>query len=250
MRRSIITTLLLMTFVFYGQAQEKKTQSYQLKGVDKVLLQFEYPQVIKIRTWDKKEVQVISQVDINNGKDNDNFTLTEKLRGNVLSITSELKGLDQYNNVYMSGRDEYDEKDEDKEKVTITRNGRTITSGKKGWKANRGVEILIELEVYVPKNVRLEIDAKYGMVEVIDIPDDILVMAKFGGADLSIKESNLSYLSAATSWGQIFSNLDKKFKFNGDDMIGKEMRAEISGSSRGSNIKVETEFGNVFLRKN
>lgn len=245
-----------MITALIGQAQEKKTQTYQLNGANKISLNFEYPHVIKIRTWDKKEVQVISHVDINDGKDNDNFTLTEKSSGNILSITSELKGLDRYENVYMSGRDEYDEKDEvdelneDKEKVTITRNGRTITSGKKGWKANRGVEILIELEVYVPKNTPLEIDAKYGIVEVIDIPDDIRVMAKFGGADLSIKESDLSYLSAATSWGQIFSNLDKKFKFKGDDMIGKEMRAEISGSSRGSNIKVETEFGNVFLRKN
>ena len=238
-----------MVFVLTGQAQEKKTQSYQLKGVDKISLQFEYPHVIKIKTWDKNEVQITSYLDINDGKDNENFVLKDKSRGSMLSIVSELKGLDRYNNVYMTGRDN-DDKESDDDKVTITRNGRTIISGKKGRRGNRGVEILIELEIYVPKNIPLEIDAKYGMVEVIDTPDELEIMAKYGGADLSIKESDLSYLSASTSWGQIFSNLNKKFKFKGSDMLGKEMRAEISGNNRGSIIKVETEYGNVFLRNN
>ena len=218
-----------MLTALIGQAQEKKTQTYQLNGANKITLNFEYPHVIKIRTWDKKEVQVISHVDINDGKDNDNFVLIDKSRGKTLSITSELKGLDRYDNVYMSGRDENDEADEidevdendDNEKVTVTKNGRTITSGKNGWSSHKGVKVLIELEVFVPKSVSLEIDARYGLVEVIDAPDNLEIIAKFGGVDLSIKESDLSFLSATTSWGQVFSNLDKKFSFKGDDMIGK-----------------------------
>lgn len=240
-----------MVTVLIGQAQEKTTQTYKLNGANKISLEFEYPHVIKIRTWDKDEVQVISHLDINDGKDNENFVLKEKSSGKVLSIVSELKGLDRYENVYMSGRyDNDDEDEEDDNKVTITRNGKTITSGKKGWRANRGVEILIELDIFVPRNIPLEIDAKYGIVEVIDMPDKLEIMAKYGGADLSIKESDLSFLSATTSWGQVFSNLNKKFKFKGDDMIGKEMRAEITGGSSGSSISVESEYGNVFLRKN
>lgn len=246
MKRSIIA-ILLVVFVLTGHAQEKKTQSYPLKGADKIYLQFEYPHIIKIKTWDKNEVQIISHLDINDGKDNEDFVLKDNSRGSELTITSELKGLDRYENVHMVGRNGDDSDDDDN--VTITRNGRTITSGKKGVRS-RGVEILIELEVYVPKNIPLEIEAKFGLVEVIDTPDELEIMAKFGGADVSIKENDLSYLSATTSWGQVFSNLNKKFKFKGDDMIGKEMRAEISGSNRGSSIKVETEFGNVFLRKN
>ncbi|MFY0593083.1 hypothetical protein [Roseivirga sp.] len=245
MKRSILTTL-LMLIVLIGQAQEKKTQSYQLKGANKISLQFEYPQIIKIKTWDKNEVQIISYLDINNGKDNENFVLKERSKGSKFSIVSELKGLDRYDNVHMVGRDR-DSDDDDN--ITITRNGRTITSDKKGIRT-RGVEVLIELEVYVPKNIPLEIEAKFGLVEVINSPDELEIMAKFGGADVSIKEDDLSYLSATTSWGRVFSNLNKKFKFKGDDMIGKEMRAEISESNRGSSIKVETEFGNVFLRKN
>lgn len=243
MKRSIIATL-LMVFVLTGQAQEKKTQTYQLKGVDKISLQFEYPHVIKIKTWDKNEVQIISHLDINDGKDNENFTLTDRSSHNVLSIVSKLKGLGRYENVYMNVKDGVDKNGNN------TRDATRVSLRKKGRETSRGVEVLIELEIYVPKNIPLEIDAKYGIVEVINAPDELEIMAKFGGADLSIKESDLKYLSATTSWGQVFSNLNKKFKFKGNDMLGKEMHAEISGNGRGSSIKVETEFGNVFIRKN
>ncbi|OEJ99992.1 hypothetical protein [Roseivirga misakiensis] len=242
MKRSIITTL-FMLFVIIGQAQEQSTKSFPLKSAKEVSLDFEYPQIVKIKTWDKDEVQVISKLDINEGKDNDNFTLRSTSEGGRLTISSKLTGLSKYDGVYMSSSDDYED-----HKQKVFKNGKRVDQG--NGNRNKGVEIFIVVEVTVPKNRPLTITAKYGLVEVVDLPIELFVDAHFGGADLTIKENNIGFLTVSSSWGQLFSDLNSDFNIKGNDMPGKKMIAELSTKKNGNKVNVETRFGNVFLRKN
>lgn len=237
--------LMLCFFTSIAWSQEEKTSSYALKGAKQISLDFKYPQTVTIKTWDSPEVKIVASLDINDGQDNDKFILEEQLKGNILHISSRIKDLDKIKtwNVYKDD-------DDDDESVRISKNGRTIRIGSGGKSVNWGTEVFVELEVFVPKNTPLDISAKFGLVEVIDAPKDIEIVAKFGGADISLNESQVGFLLAETSWGQIFTNLSGDLKVGGDDMLGKRMYAELKGRSNGPSIKVETDFGNVFLRKN
>ena len=241
-----IITILLFTIslsLVKGQNIEK---SYSLGNNEKLSLEFEYPELVKISTWDKQEVLIKAKVLINNMDATEDFILSDKRSSNQLVISSRLKNMNKYKNNYVRvahGKD-------DDESVTVSRNGKNITVGNKGKTYYNGTEIEIVLEITLPKNARVDVEAKYGMVEVLSVPKDLAVYAKFGGADVKIDEVALKQLRASTSWGQIFSNLNSNLKLTGDDMLGKDMRAEFDNSGGANSVRIETEFGNVFLRKN
>ena len=242
-RLTLIWVLCFITSTAWSQ--EEKTFSFALNSAKQISLDFEYPQIVTLKTWDSPEVKIVANLDINDGQDNDKFELRDEQKGNTLHIHSKIKDLDKIRtwNVYKDD-------DDDNESIRISKNGRTIRIGGGGKSVNWGTEVFVELEIFVPKDIPLSIDAKYGLVEVIDMPQQLEIVAKFGGADISLNENQIGFLSAETSWGQIFTNLTSDLKVGGDDMLGKRMYAELKGRNNGPSIKVETDFGNVFLRKN
>lgn len=241
-----IITLFLLAISFSLVKGQNIEKSYQLGSNEKLSLEFEYPELVKISTWDKQEVLIKAKVLINNMDATEDFVLSENRSSNQLVISSRLKNKDKYKNNYV-----WVTSDEDDDKsVTVSRNGKNITVGNKGKTYYNGTEIEIVLEITLPKNAMVDVEAKYGMVEVLSVPKDLAVYAKFGGADVKIDEVGLKQLRASTSWGQIFSNLNSKLAIKGDDMLGKNMRAEFDNSKGANSVRIETEFGNVFLRKN
>ena len=246
MKQIIILLLCFLGTHLMGQNTFEK--SYALNSSEKLTLDFEYPELVKISTWDKQEVVIKAKVIINGEENTEDFTIENKRTAGKLIISSRLKNLDKFknNNIYVSRHDD----DDDDQSVTMNRDGSTITIGK-GKKSYRyGTEIDIVLEVFLPKSAQVEIDAKYGLVEVQSIPKELFIMAKFGGADVKISEQNVKSLKASTSWGQIFSNLSAKMSINGDDMPGKNMRAEYENNKGQESVRVESEFGHIYLRKN
>lgn len=249
MKSTILTliSLCLVTLAVHAQ-EEVVTKSFPVKKSDNITLEFKYPELVQIKTWDKDEVQIKSTVYINGGKDNDSFEFTSETSRGGLTISSEIKGIDKFKNTsYYIGRDNDDEENED---VIISKNGTSITIGNGNAGRYDGVSISVVLEVTVPKEVELSVNAQYGLVEVVDLPTTLNVKAKFGGADITLLESTIESLWAATSWGQIYANLSQKMSIGGNDMPGKEMTAQIEEGRGSKSVKVDSEFGNVFLRKN
>lgn len=241
-----IITLLFLAFCCSATLGQNIEKTYQLSANEKLSLDFEYPELVKISTWDKQEVLIKAKVLINNQDATEDFTLSENRSSNQLVISSHLKNKDKYENNYITVADDED----DDESVIVSRNGKTITIGDKGKRYYSGTRIEIEVEITLPKNAVVDVEAKYGMVEVLSAPKDLVVFAKYGGADVKIDEVGLKQLRATTSWGQIFSNLSSKLSITGDDMLGKSMRVEFDSSKGANSVKVESEYGNVFLRKN
>ncbi len=251
MKSTILTLigLCIITLTSYGQ-EEVVTESFPVKKSDKITLDFKYPELVQVKTWDKDEVQIKSTVYINGGQDNDSFELSTDRERGALRIKSKIKNLDKFKNTsYYIGRSDDDDDDHDGD-VIISKNGTNVTIGKGGKRRYNGVRVSVILEVMVPKGADLIVDAQYGMVEVIDLPSSINVEAKYGGADISLSESSIESLWAATSWGQIYANLSRKMDIGGNDMPGKEMTARIQNGRGNKSVKVDSEYGNVFLRKN
>lgn len=242
--KNITTLILLILCTSFSLAQQIE-KTYPLANSEKLSLKFEYPELVKVSTWDKQEVQIKAKVLINGQDGSDDFVITENRKSGQLTVSSKLNNLDAYKGNYVTHAGDMPKG----ESITVNRNGKTITVGNSTKTYYQGTEIEIELEVFLPKNAEVQIEAKYGIVEVLSAPKELDILAKFGGADVKVNESDLKSLWVSTSWGQVFSDLTSKMNIGGDDMLGKRMEVEIENSRGANSVKVESEFGNVFLRK-
>ena len=188
-----LITLILMGFALsQGQAQTEFVKSYPVQNINKVNFSFEYPELIKVETWDKQEVEITARVLINSGEEDDKFSISDKSKNGELYITSKLDDIKNFRN--------YVRVNDDDKVVRLNKNGSKIIVGGKDKGHYNGTEVEIELLVKLPKNLKVDMMAKFGIVEVISAPDDIHIEAKFGGVDLMVDEASLRSLTTSTSW--------------------------------------------------
>ena len=235
-------TLFLLLFTFASFAQEAiKVTNYNAAKINEIDLQFEYPELVRINTWDQKEVKITADVFINDGEDNEKFQIDSQIRGGFLIINSEIKGIDEYNNYSIN-------RDTDEEGMQITRNGTTISKNGK-WRKN-SIIISVRLEIMVPKGMDVKIDARYGIVEVLSNDISLDIEARYGGVDIMVDEKMDLDIMAKTQWGQIYHNLDAKLKADGEGAPGKWMQTAASLNRATKKLYAESQYGNVYLRKN
>ena len=104
----------------------------------------------------------------------------------------------------------------------------------------------ILLEVKVPKNMETKLECVYGLAEVKNFSGPLSVEATYGGVDVSVQERTTGELTAETSYGQIYSNLD--LKFTGSEF--KDFHTVVSAKpGTGPKYAFESKYGNVYLRK-
>lgn len=234
-------TLLSVLFTFASFAQESiKVTNYDATKINQIELQFEYPELMSINTWDQKEVKITADVFINDGEDNEKFQIDSQIRNGVLIINSEIKGIDKYNNYSIN-------RDTDEDGMKITRNGTTISKNGK-WRKN-SVVISVRLEIMVPKGMDVKVDARYGIVEVLSNDISLDIEARYGGVDIMVDEKMDLDIMAKTQWGQIYHNLDTKLKADGEGAPGKWMRTSASLNKASKKLYAESQYGNVYLRK-
>uniref|UniRef100_UPI0040472C9C hypothetical protein n=1 Tax=Roseivirga sp. TaxID=1964215 RepID=UPI0040472C9C len=244
MKKQLITLLVLLSISSTAQAQKQINETFDAKNIDQINLFFTYPELVKIRVWDKEEVNIKGVVDIHNGQQDDDFKLSSKTSGTRLTIESNINDINKYRSFTVSSND-----DDSGNTITISKKGMTVSSGKRGYYSN-GINISIVLEVTVPRSMALLIDAKYGLVEVLESPKHLDVEAKYGGIDVTINENNPLTFEAETQWGQIYSNLKSRIEMNGDLGIGKWMRAHVSIKEGDQRLNFKSQYGNVYLRSN
>jgi hypothetical protein len=240
MKKLIFTVILtLCTLVVFAQ-EEIKVSNFDASKVEQIDLQFEYPELVSINTWDQNEVKITADIFINDGEDNENFKLSSKLRNGVLVIESDIKNIDGYSN-YMINRDNDDG-------MHITRNGTTISKNGR-WRRN-SIVISVRLEIMIPEGMDVKVDARYGIVEVLSNDISLDIEARYGGIDIMVDEKMDLDILAKTQWGQIYHNLDTKLRADGEGAPGKWMRTEASLNRGTKKLHAESQYGNVYLRKN
>jgi hypothetical protein len=240
MRTSISILLTLVTGVLLAQTPVNKT--YPVTNGQKISFRFDYPELVKISTWDKNEILISGSVSINQGESDDAFELLSSNSGSLIYIENKIRNLkDLPKRITVTrGIEKLTFKSEADFKAYCKETGSDFNV--KSW----GVDMDILLEIKVPKNIETKLECVYGLAEVKSFSGPLSVEATYGGVDVSVQERTTGELTAETSYGQIYSNLD--LKFTGSEF--KDFHTVVSiKPGTGPKYNFESKYGNVYLRK-
>ncbi len=223
-------------------AQTPVNKNYPVSAKQTISLRFDYPELVKISTWDKKEISITGSVNINSGENDDAFEFLQSTSGNTIYIENKIRNLKELPH-----------------RITIVHDGKKITfkskadyqkycetNGRNFNQRSEGVDMDILLEIKVPRNIEVKLESVYGIVEVKNYTGPLIVEATYGGVDVTVPEKVTGELTAETSYGQIYSNLD--LKFSGSEF--EDFHTYVSAKSgSGPKCSFESKYGNVYLRK-
>ncbi len=95
MKKVLITLIIISLFAKAIIAQNNFTKSIPVRQNQKVYMEFQYPELIKVSTWDNNEILLTGQVSINLGKNNDAFEIKVQESDQHLNIESLIRNKDQ-----------------------------------------------------------------------------------------------------------------------------------------------------------
>lgn len=240
MKAASVILLTLLTGVLLAQTPVNKT--YPVTAGQKISFRFDYPELVKISTWNKNEISIVGSVSINQGESDDAFELLQSNSGNVIYIENKINNLKNLPKriTVNRGNEKLTFKSEEDFRKYCKETGSDFNV--KSW----GVDMDILLEIKVPRNIETKLECVYGLAEVKNFSGPLSVEATYGGVDVSVQEKATGELTAETNYGQIYSNLD--LKFTGSEF--KDFHTVVSAKpGNGPKYSFESKYGNVYLRK-
>jgi hypothetical protein len=224
-------------------AQTQLNKSIPVQRGQVIRMHFDYPELIRVTTWEGSEIVVQGTVSINGGENDDAFILENSVTGNTVNINArikDLKNLPQRVTVYRDGQ-KIMFRDKEELRKYQAEHGKTFNQ------MNFGPEIDIVLDIKVPRNVETRVESVYGMVEVRNFTGPLVVEATYGGVDASLTERSVGEIVAETNYGEIYTNLDVKF---GGGQTNKDFHTYVSAKpGTGPRYALESKYGNVYIRK-
>lgn len=223
-------------------AQTPVMKSFATTAGQKISLQFDYPELIKVSTWDKNEILITGTVSINGGESDSAFEIVQSVSGNTMTIENKINRLKDlpHRITVKRGEETMTFKSKQEFEKYSQQNGRNFDY------MTQGVDMDIVLEIKVPRNMETKIEATYGMVEIRNFTGPLTVNATYGGVDAAVQANTTGELIAETGYGQIYSNLD--LKLNGSEFKDFHTKV-IANPGNGPRYSYESKYGNVYLRK-
>lgn len=242
MKTKLLITLLLVSL--NSLAQTAINKSVPVSPGQQITMHFDYPEIVRVSTWDKNEISIQGSVQINGGESDEEFVLESSTAGNLITVESKINGLKSL-----------------PQRVTVMQGGKKMVfktkaeyrkycdeHGEDFSFMSTGVDMDITLEIKVPQNVETRVESVYGMVEVKLFNGPLTVDATYGGVDAALPEKTTGELTAETNYGQIYSNLD--VKFNHENFREENFHTYVSAKpGNGPRFSFESKYGNVYLRK-
>jgi hypothetical protein len=238
----VVSSILLTLFTGVLLAQTPVNKTYPVTAGQKISFRFDYPELVKITTWDKNEIAIVGSVSINSGESDDAFELLQSNSGNTIYIENKINNLKNLPKriTVNRGNEKLTFKSEEDYRKYCKETGSDFNV--KSW----GVDMDILLEIKVPRNMETKLECVYGLAEVKNFSGPLSVEATYGGVVVSVQEKATGELTAETSYGQIYSNLD--LKFTGSEF--KDFHTVVSAKpGTGPKYSFESKYGNVYLRK-
>lgn len=238
--KAIFFVLILLSLS--GMAQTNLNKTVTVQPGQKIKMKFDYPELIKVSTWDKNEIQITGSVSINGGENDDAFKLETSSSSGMIDVTGEIHGLKSlphrvtvsYKGSKMMFKSEADFKAYKKE------HGLEFNS------MNWGPDIDIFIEIKVPKNIVTDVHSTYGTVEIKNFNGPLKVESTYGKVDAAMDEKLVGELTATTNYGEIYTNFTAKF--NGVEE--RDFHTVVSAKpGTGPSYSFESKYGNVYLRK-
>jgi hypothetical protein len=240
MKTKLLLFFILLTAKVYPQTEVNKTIAFQ--PGQRITMHFDYPELIKVSTWDKNEISITGSVSINGGENDDAFSLESSSSGTEVSISGEvrnLKNLPHRITIWHDGQKMMFKSKADFRKYE-DEHGHNYNS------MNWGTDMDIFLVIKVPKNVETSVLSTYGTIEIKDFTGPLVAESTYGGVDAALTEKLVGDLKAETNYGDIYSNFDSKF--TGSEF--KDFHTVVNAKpGNGPRYSFESKYGNVYLRK-
>jgi hypothetical protein len=239
----ILSMAMILPMKNYGQTAINKV--IPVKAGQKIEMHFDYPELVKVSTWDKNEISVQGSVSINGGENDDAFELLTSSTGNIVSIKNEIKNMKNlpHRITIVDGAQKIVFRNKEELKKYQQEHGKNSYNH-----MSYGLEMDIVLEIKVPRNMETRVESVYGMVEIKDFVGPLTVDATYGGVDAALAEGTVGQINAETNYGEIFSNLDAKF--SGEASRQGNFHTYVSAKpGNGPAYNFDSQYGNVYLRK-
>jgi hypothetical protein len=210
-------------------------------------MHFDYPELIKVSTWEKNEISITGTVSINEGENDDAFSLESTSNGKEVSIVGEirnLKNLPHRITIWHNGQKMMFKTEADYKKY-VDEHGRDYNS------MNSGTDFDIFLVIKVPKNAETKISSTYGTIEIKDFTGPLVAESTYGGVDAALTEKLVGDLKAEVNYGDIYTNFDFKFTgSNPESYRDEDFHTVVNAKpGNGPRYSFESKYGNVYLRK-
>jgi len=238
--KSIFLWLFIAIGPCFALAQTKINKSYPVTGRQTVDLHFDYPRVVRISTWEGREIVVEATVKIDNGEFDRAFTLAENTSEGKISISNKLD-MDLIPNSYYVGDKGSRIKFNTKQELDayMAKNGGVTYS------SYQQKDIDITIDIKVPTGVSTVLTSVYGIVEVRNFNGPINVDAKYGGVDASLTEKAIGRLQLTNRYGKIYTNLN----LQPTERIEKNFFTSITAlPGKGPAYDFSSSYGNIYLR--
>jgi hypothetical protein len=241
--------VLLMTVCAPLGAQTIIEKSVPVKQGQKLVLDFEWAEVIKVTTWDQPQVSVKAIVSINRGENDNAFLLDSKSEGATVTVNSSIKDEDKIPEriVIKHGDVEYYFKTGNYNDPEVQKF--LEEKGRQYRYMSNGVIKDIDYEVKVPRGIETEVNTKYGLVEVESFASTLTVNANFGGVDATIDPARVGQLTARYCFGEVLTNLDLTFSTDRESEHPGKWSEITAKAGSGPNYRFESKFGKIYLRK-
>ena len=245
MKTRICALLMVMIAPLQHYAQTAVNKVIPVSPGQKISMRFDYPELVKVSTWDKNEISIQGTVSINMGENDDAFELITSTEGNTISIKNEIRDMknlphrvtlrDGAQKIVFRNKEELEKYKEENRLTNYS-------------SVSYGLEMDIILEIKVPRNMETKVESVYGMVEIKDFTGPLTVLATYGGVDAALSERAVGQITAETNYGEIYSNLD--VKFGGENLRQGDFHTNVSAKpGSGPAYYFDSKYGNVYLRK-
>lgn len=248
MKTIILAGLIACSAIAFAQTKVEK--SFSTSAVKQLELTFDFPELIRVRSWDKSEVSIRASISINGGESDEAFEIASSNQDGKLTISSRVKDLEKIPHRITFRKDNQDvvfptgDKNDPRVAKFLEENGSTYSY------MSTGVDIRITVDVLIPSGMKTKIFSKFGMVEIHDCRAPLQIDAPHGGVDATIQSSVTGALVARTQFGEILTNLESKFTPMNEGRNRPEHWTEVVTTLGGSNAyQIESRFGKIYLRK-
>lgn len=224
--RRISIILFASFFISQAFAQQLIEKELRVDNQERLKLDFDLVDEIKINAWDKNTVYIKATVSINDDKDNDHFQLNLSAQDYLLKVESKIHDMD----------------DISKKFIHTTKDGKQEV-------IHNHVEFDIAIEVFMPKEMKLDLETICGNVVINNLQSEMEVSSISGFVDLSLASSYNADLKLETITGGMYSDFDFSNKKNLKFKHFVSSKIEHRLNEGGTKIKLKSISGDIFLRK-
>ncbi|WP_276680758.1 hypothetical protein [Empedobacter brevis] len=240
MKTQLNIFLFLFSVALCAQNNYKKT--FSIRDKENLILKFDYPQLVKITTWDQPTIEISGKVNISDGAQNASFVLTENSDESGKIIEGKIENYSDLPQriIAING----DEKIAFKSKEELNLYTKKHNVNFQTIQYSASVDIVLEIKV--PKHIKTQIEAKYGTVEIDQFNGQIVAKSTYGSVDAKINEKEIGKINVENFYGKFYTNLTLPI-----ETVKKDDFHTIITSSIGNGVLQEfsSKYGNVYLRK-